>query len=248
MFTRIVSLVPSITELLFDLGLEQEVIGITKFCVHPQSWHAGKTRIGGTKSIDLEKIRLLRPDLVIANKEENSKEQVEALAGDTRVWVTDIASLGDALEMIRALGSMTGRMERAEELANRIGNAFSELRVFRPPVPPRVAYLIWQNPYMTAGGDSFINDILSHCGFVNIFENEARYPVISLGQVSELDCSLLFLSSEPYPFASKHQQEIQAQLPHVRIFLVDGEMFSWYGSRMLPAADYFKDLLKRLAA
>lgn len=239
---RIISLVPSLTELLFDLGLEAETVGITRFCVHPTSWFKSKDKIGGTKTLNLEKIKALQPDLIIANKEENVKEQVEALAQDVPVWLTDVNKLQDALKMIEDIGLLTGKSESAQSLINRIDKAFNTLPEIIYPV--NTAYLIWRKPYMTAGGDTFINDILKQCGFRNSFEAETRYPVINIAQLQVENCKLVLLSSEPYPFKQKHIDELSRLLPGIKIVLVDGEYFSWYGSRLLQAPEYFKQLMQ----
>lgn len=245
---RIISLVPSQTELLHDLGLEQETIGITKFCVHPNAWYTSKTRVGGTKTIKKEFIDKLLPDLIIANKEENVQEQIEELAAQYPVWLTDINNFEDALQMIEDIGTLTGKLTEAKHLNTTIINSFLELK--EPQTSNhklQTAYLIWRNPYMAAGGDTFINSMLSKCGFTNIFSDKKRYPEINVSELqsrklSGANCQLLLLSSEPYPFKQKHIDELQSLLPGTKIVLVDGEIFSWYGSRLLYAADYFKKL------
>jgi ABC-type Fe3+-hydroxamate transport system substrate-binding protein len=245
---RIISLVPSQTELLHDLGLEEEVIGITKFCVHPQNWFRNKTRIGGTKNVDIEKVKELNPDLILANKEENVKEQIEALEDIAPVWVSDVNNLGDALDMIESVGSLTGKQKNARELISKIESGFSQF-----PSPPRgeglevrACYFIWHNPYMTIGGDTFINDMLKRCGLQNVYQDQQRYPVITLQELKERNVPLILLSSEPYPFKEKHMNEIRMVLPGTKILMVDGEMFSWYGSRLLYAAQYFKELINKI--
>jgi ABC-type Fe3+-hydroxamate transport system substrate-binding protein len=239
---RIVSLVPSQTELLSDLGLEEEVVGITKFCVHPAKWFRTKTRVGGTKTVKPVIISHLSPDLILANREENIKEQVAALSGHYPVWVSDISNLDDALEMITAIGLITLRQQQAESIARRITAGFSSLQPLRRQV--KTAYLIWQDPFMTAGGDTFINDMLKRCGLLNIFEAEKRYPPIKLEQITAAGCELLILSSEPFPFSEKHRTALQKQLPGTKVILANGEMFSWYGSRLLQAPAYFEALLR----
>ncbi len=242
---KIISLVPSQTELLHWLGLEDQTIGITKFCVHPASWFNTKTRIGGTKALDLEKIALLEPNLIIANKEENVKEQVEKLAEDFPVWITDVENLADSYTMISDIGSLTGKEKEAGSLNGLIKTKFDNLHQInsiKHSIP--TAYLIWNNPIMAAGGDSFISDMMEKAGFNNVFKNHRRYPETSIEEIKALGCKLLLLSSEPYPFSHKHADELQQYLPDIRIILVDGEMFSWYGSRLLEAADYF-ELMRR---
>ena len=240
---RIISLVPSQTELLFHLGLDVAVAGITKFCVHPVEWKTNKTIIGGTKNISLQKIKQLEPDLIIANKEENVKEQVEALAEDYPVWVSDIAVLDDALQMIKDVGQLTNTSVKADELINKTKENFSNLLL--PAKKIKTAYLIWRNPYMTAGGDTFIHDMLQRCGVENIFAAANRYPAIDVQELKEKGCELLLLSSEPYPFKKKHIDELQLHLPGTKIILADGEMFSWYGSRLLHAPGYFNSIFNQ---
>ena len=239
---RIISLVPSQTELLYDLGLDKKVIGITKFCVHPQEWFRNKTRIGGTKSIHTEQVKALQPDLIIANKEENVKEQVDELAALFPVWTSDISNLQQALQMIEATGEITGTGAKAQAMIALINNRFDQLSVQQPGI--RTAYLIWQNPYMTIGDDTFIHDMLSRCGFENIFKEQQRYPCISIEDIKSSNCQLLLLSSEPFPFKQSHAEELQKQLPLTKIMLADGEMFSWYGSRLLLAPAYFRSLIE----
>lgn len=252
---KIISLVPSLTEMLWYFNLEKEVIAITKFCVHPNEWFATKSRIGGTKNVNINLIKKLQPDLVIANKEENVKEQVEELAKDFNVWVTDVNTLEDALLMINDIGELTHKKQEASTLSTRIKTNFSQLQTtnYKPAYRAgrlQTAYLIWKEPYMTVGGDTFINDMMKHCGLQNIFENKSRYPEITLNDLhianlpaGRQGCQLILLSSEPYPFKQNHIDELQKQLPGKKIILVDGEMFSWYGSRLLLAPGYFKHII-----
>lgn len=230
---------PSQTELLHYLGLEQEVAGITKFCIHPGEWFRNKTRVGGTKNVHIDIVRELQPDLIIANKEENVQEQVDALANEFPVWVSDVNNLNDALQMIEAVGSMVGRQQQAVDLVTSIK---SEFELLSRPIANIIsaAYLIWRDPYMTVGHDTFINDMLLRCGFTNVYSDRQRYPATDIDELKSLQPQVLLLSSEPYPFQQKHVDELQRDLPGVRIVLVDGEMFSWYGSRLLKAPEYFK--------
>jgi ABC-type Fe3+-hydroxamate transport system substrate-binding protein len=241
---RIISLVPSQTELLHDLGLDEEVIGITKFCVHPEKWFHTKTRVGGTKTVNIEKARELQPDLIIANKEENVREQVEALRSIAPVWVSDVNGLDDALEMISMIGEMVGTPQAAADITKRIGDEFNNLPTAGSHIP--TAYFIWNDPYMAAGGGTFINDMVQRCGFKNVFADRDRYPGISLEQLQTANPELILLSSEPYPFKEKHIEEFQTKIPGAKIALVDGEMFSWYGSRLQQAPGYFRELLAGL--
>jgi ABC-type Fe3+-hydroxamate transport system substrate-binding protein len=241
---RIISLVPSQTELLFDLGLTDEVIGITKFCVHPDEWFRSKTRIGGTKQLNIELIKQLQPDLIIANKEENVKEQIEELEKQFPVWVSDVNNLNDAYEMIEKIGIIANKEDRANEIILQIKEGFAKLPT--PDSRLRTAYFIWQNPYMTVGGDTFIHSILEMAGFDNIYADKTRYPEVGLKELNTLKPELLLLSSEPYPFKQKHIEELQIKLPGTKIILVDGEIFSWYGSRLLHAPAYFINLQNQL--
>ena len=240
---RIVSLVPSQTELLFDLGLDEEVVGITKFCIHPEEWFRSKKRIGGTKQLNLSAIRALQPELVIANKEENLQQQVEELADEFPVWISDIRNLQHACDMIRLVGELVDRNQRAKEISDDVIKKFAQLDSLTENCErPRVAYLIWKDPLMTVGGDTFIHDMINRAGFRNIFSDQNRYPATSLEELNSLRCELLLLSSEPFPFKQQHVDEMQMHLPNTNIVLVDGEMFSWYGSRLQYAPGYFTQL------
>lgn len=243
---RIVSLVPSQSELLHYLGLRDEVVGITKFCIHPPEWFRSKPRVGGTKQLDIQKILDLQPDLVIANKEENVQGPVEELAQHLLVWISDVNTLDDSLRMITQVGALVGRPGPAAELARQLEDGFSHLPA-SPGEKPKTCYLIWKDPYMTVGGDTFIHDMLQRAGFTNLFASQSRYPEVSIESLQELGCEVLLLSSEPYPFKEKHQQELQARLPGTKIALVDGEAFSWYGSRLLHSPSYFEQLRKQIA-
>lgn len=235
---RIISLVPSQTELLFDLGLGERVVGITKFCVHPEEWFRTKTRVGGTKKVDLERVRALQPDLIIGNKEENERADIEALQAEFPVWMSDVRDLEGALDMIRRVGELTGTGSNAEVMANEIAAGFARLA----PVTEgrRVAYLIWRDPWMAAGSDTFVHDMLRRCGHTNAFADRSeRYPEVSASRLAAADPDLILLSSEPYPFKEKHIAELNMVAPGTPVRLVDGEMYSWYGSRLLLAPAYF---------
>jgi ABC-type Fe3+-hydroxamate transport system substrate-binding protein len=242
---RIVSLVPSQTELLYDLGLEARVCGITRYCIHPAHWQKTKAIVGGTKKIKFHTLHALHPDLIIANHEENVREQVEKLADDYPVWVTDVGDLPGALDMIRDIGQLTGTPGPAEMIRRNVETAFAGLS--RPRHRFRTGYLIWKDPYMTVGRDTFIHDLLSRIGLENIFSDRIRYPEINLSEILERHCELLLLSSEPYPFGPTHLEELQRDLPNTRIRLVDGELFSWYGSRLQQSPGYFQKMLEEPA-
>lgn len=243
---RIVSLVPSQTELLHALGLEEEVVGITKFCVHPVAWFQEKKRVGGTKTVHLDKVAALRPDLIIANKEENVREQVEALAEHFPVWVSDVHDLPSALGMIEQVGRLTGKAAEAEALAAEVARRFALHRPEAAAPRPRAAYLIWRKPYMVAGSDTFIHAMLEEAGFENAFAAEARYPEVSHDRLADCAPDVVLLSSEPYPFQEKHLAEFREICPAAQVLVVDGEMFSWYGSRLLLAPAYFRELREKI--
>ncbi len=241
---RIISLVPSQTELLHFLGLDSEVIGITKFCVHPQNWFREKQRMGGTKKIHLDRIHELQPDLIIGNKEENEREQIEMLAGRYPVWLSDICTLEDAYHMISAVGALVDRENKAAQLVATLQNRFSALQ--QPGRRPKVAYFIWRNPYMVVGSDTFIHEMIQQAGYENAFADQLRYPEIELENLKQRAIDFIFLSSEPYPFKKKHYPEFKPFCQQAVIKIVDGELFSWYGSRLLHSAAYFKELKKAL--
>lgn len=241
---RIISLVPSQTELLFDLGLNQEVVGITKFCVHPKNWHQSKTRVGGTKKLNIEAIKALEPDLIIANKEENTQSEIELLAKLFPVWISNIKTIDEALEMIVQIGLLTGKEQNAQSIKKEIEQSFTQIP--KAPSLIRVAYFIWREPWMSVGNDTFIHDIMSRMGWLNVYAHQYRYPETSITELSNLKPDVIFLSSEPYPFKEQHISEIQQQLPTAKVKLVDGEVFSWYGSRMKYAAEYLLELSTKL--
>ncbi|MEP2236776.1 MAG: helical backbone metal receptor [Maribacter sp.] len=229
--SRIVSLVPSITELLFDLGLGDKVVGCTKFCVHPHKPYLRKSMIGGTKDLNLDKILKLKPHLILANKEENNKEQIEYLSESSPVWVSDVKTFEDSLKMIEQIGLMTDSAIRAHEIINQLNNTL------KPKAPSKKAvYLIWKDPYMTVGGDTYINDILNRCGYINVFSEQDRYPTVTLEEIADHNPDVVLLSSEPYPFKEEHLKTIKHTLKNTDVALVDGEFFSWYGSRQLHLA------------
>jgi len=251
--TRIISIVPSQTELLYNLGLNEQVIGITKFCVHPSTWYENKIRVGGTKTLNFDKIAQLCPDLIIANKEENSQKEIEQLQELYPVWISNINTLNDALCMIKDIGIITHRSIEAEKLIEKIKAEFSLFNNLKSKSIKKVAYFIWEKPMMVVGANTFINEMLKACNFKNVFENNDflekdkfsfRYPEISDFELQQAQPELILLSSEPFPFNEKHINKFQSICPNATIKIVDGEMFSWYGSRLIHAPKYFASLLK----
>lgn len=238
---RIISLVPSQTELLYDLGLEEQLVGITKFCIHPSHLRKTKTVIGGTKNFHFDKIDMLKPDLIIGNKEENYLEGIEKLSQKYPVWVSDVSDIHSALDMISKIGEITSKSENAQSIVNEI-----HLK-FKNPFPKKgsVIYLIWNDPIMVAGNNTFIDSILSFGGYSNCIM-QSRYPSTTLEELIQIAPNYLMLSSEPYPFQEKHVDFYQKLLPQSKVLTVDGEMFSWFGSRLLYSADYLKQIGKSL--
>lgn len=240
---RIVSLVPSQTELLFDLGLGDRVVGITKFCIHPDEWFRNKARVGGTKNVDIQKVIDLKPDLIIGNKEENQKENIEALFELFPVWMSDISNLNEALEMIANVGEIVNKAIDANKMVEIIKSRFSAISPLKKQL--NCAYFIWRNPFMAVGNTTFVDDMLQCVlGFKNLNHSDGRYPEVDLEELVNVDCILL--SSEPYPFKEKHIEEIQLVHPKAKIILVDGEYFSWYGSRLINAPKYFQNLINEI--
>lgn len=239
---RIISLVPSITELLHDLGLQEEVVGLTKFCIHPKRWCSTKTRIGGTKKINFDRVSELQPDLIIANKEENTREDINELEKHYNVFMTDVNTFEDALDMIKQISEICDRVKQGKKLLNQLIN----LRNSQISSQPKsVIYLIWKDPFYAVGTHTFINDMMKLAGFKNLVTAQ-RYPEISIEEINKLNPELLLLSTEPYPFDLKYLSVINAILDNSIPILIDGEMFSWYGSRLLKSFDYFKQLKTEL--
>ena len=242
---RIVSLVPSQTELLYDLGLEDEVVGITKFCVHPESWYRNKPRVGGTKQYKTDKIAELQPDLIIGNKEEGHEERIKKLMDKYPVWMSDIATLEDVLDMIRRVGELVDRPDQSEMIAEDINTKFWAVPSLNGL---SVAYFIWREPYMVAASNTFIDHLLNRLGLRNVYGQQQRYPETTLEELTDHQPDLVFLSSEPYPFKNKHFEEFQQACPNTNVMLVDGEFFSWYGSRLLKSVPYFQELATSIRA
>jgi ABC-type Fe3+-hydroxamate transport system substrate-binding protein len=236
---RIVSLVPSLTELLFDLGLEDEIVGITKFCIHPKAKVVDYTKIGGTKNFNFKKITSLHPNLNIGNKEENYQEGIEKLKLDYPVWMSDVNTLDDAYDMIQAIGKITGKNNEAEYLVSSIRSEFTDMQA--QSLTATALYFIWKAPFIVVGSSTFITEMMKVAGFENLI-TEPRYPEINDRQIEALNPEVILLSSEPYPFKQEHVTYFQQKFPNSEVKIVDGEMFSWYGSRLKYAPDYFQKL------
>jgi len=242
---RVVSVVPSQTELLHFMGLDESVIGITKFCVHPNEWYKFKTRVGGTKNLNISKIKNLKPDFVLANQEENTKEDIDAISQICNVYTSSIYNFKDAYKMIEDVGII---FQKKHESLLLIDQLKSDLEDRQITSSIRSAYLIWHKPYMTISSNTFIHFLLNHFGFKNVFAGigDSRYPEISIEQLIDAKPEIVFLSSEPYPFKNKHVKELKKQLIGANVLLVDGELFSWYGPRLLHTSKYVKTLKENL--
>jgi ABC-type Fe3+-hydroxamate transport system substrate-binding protein len=236
---KVISLVPSITEALFDLGLtDNEIIGRTKFCIHPEEKVKNIEIIGGTKNLNIEKIKSLKPNLILANKEENVKEQVESLKEDFKVIVYNTETIEDNYYLLKNLGLLFNKEERAQAFNLKVYEVLHQTKL---KSSLKAAYLIWKNPYMTVGSDTFIHNVLSEIGFENIFKNTTRYPEIKVEDLAEAE--VIMLSSEPFPFKEKHIAELKEFYPEKKIMIVDGEAFSWYGTHIAKCENYFKELI-----
>lgn len=245
---RIISLVPSQTELLYDLGLNNEVVGITRFCIHPEKWRSEKTIIGGTKDFDFETINKLQPDLIIGNKEENYLTGIAELQQSFAVWMSDIYGIDDTLRTIIDLGNLCNRKQEANILVHEILNEKQNYQNHKKALLQNktAAYFIWKKPYMLAAPNTFIHAMLNEFGIKNLLENYTRYPVFSIAELNKMQPDFVFLSTEPYRFSEKHFQEFQEIFPNAKIVLVDGEMFSWYGSRIKQSYQYFSELSNKI--
>lgn len=244
---RIVSLVPSQTELLADLELNDKVIGVTKYCIYPPEWLLSKSHVGGTKNFSIEKISTLNPDLIIANKEENTQPLIEELAKNYPVWISDITNLEDSLEMILEVGKMTNTIENAQKIVSSINYQFLQLeQEQKQKIKLNAAYFIWRKPYMVAGSNTFVNDMLHRCGLTNVFAHLQRYPEVTDHDLREAKPDVILLSSEPFPFREKHIEEFKMICPWAKVLTINGEFFSWYGSRLKMAPNYFTQVLQEL--
>ncbi|MGJ8684094.1 MAG: ABC transporter substrate-binding protein [Nonlabens sp.] len=245
---RIVSLVPSQTELLVDLGLEEHLVGITRFCEYPEGLLDRIKVVGGTKKVVASRIWEVKPDLIICNKEENTEEIVLACQEIAPTYVSDISNLEDAIEMIKDVGKMTGSSFKAKSLASAININFNHLEKLTTE-HQEALYLIWKNPYMSIGSDTFIHDMVKRAGYNNIMDGASRYPELTLENIVNLNPDVIMFSSEPYAFTEADKKEIEdafakAELKQPHYLNVDGTYFSWYGSRLKNAPDYFKGLLR----
>jgi len=223
---RIISLVPSITEYLFALGLGDRVVGITKFCIYPAKWFKNKPRIGGTKTPDVAKIKSLGPDLIIGNKEENRVEDIERLREIAPVWMSDVNSIEDMYAMLRSIAEMVGKATESEAWIEKWKLYFNHNH--NKGQGKRALYFIWKDPEMVVGKDTYIDAYMESIGYVNAVK-EVRYPM--LNALENCKPEVVLLSTEPYPFKEADFAYFQRIFPEAEIALVSGEEFSWYGVR-----------------
>ncbi len=245
---RIISLVPSQTELLCDLTLENELVGITKFCVHPYHLKSTKTIVGGTKKVDFDKIKALNPDFILCNKEENNLEVVNQLEAIAPTYFSDVNTIEDAKDLILRLGLIFNSRTESTNLVSKIDFKLNDFNQFIKDKPSRkVAYFIWAKPWMVAANKTFINELLKLNKFENIYNNKSRYPEVNIRRIRhEGDPEVIILSSEPFPFTDDHAMEIGTYTNRSVTVFGNGELFSWFGSRLLYSFDYFKELHKHL--
>ncbi|MEZ4792786.1 MAG: helical backbone metal receptor [Gelidibacter sp.] len=240
---RIISLVPSQTELLYDLGMESSIVGITKFCVHPHHFKKEKTIVGGTKEIHFDKIKALQPDIILCNKEENTEAMVQELEQLAPVHISDIYTIDDCLELIEMYGQLFSKEENANTIIETIKRTYVDFKAFIEDKPTLItAYFIWKDPWMVAAKQTFIDEMLMLNNFENRYSHLERYPEVELMGSEENTTDLVLLASEPFPFKEKHRETVRSFFPKAKILVVDGEAFSWYGTRLIAAFDYFKSL------
>jgi ABC-type Fe3+-hydroxamate transport system substrate-binding protein len=239
---RIVCLVPSITELLCDLGLAARIIGRTGFCVHPEHLVRVIPKVGGTKDVNLARVRRLAPSHLIVNIDENEKPTVQALAAAVpHIVVTHPQHPRDNLELYRLMGSIFCVEPRAAMLCAQFEEAYERLEQL-PWQSRRVLYLIWKDPWMTVAPGTYIANMLALVDWQHLsFADTRRYPEIDLDKAAQ-QAELILLSSEPYRFDETHRAALAKRFPEQHVQLVDGEMLSWYGSRAIAGLDYLSQL------
>ncbi len=239
--TRIVSLCPSLTETLFALGLDDRIVGRTVYCTRPSDKVQTVPTVGGTKDVDPQAVAGLSPDLIVAQKEENARAIVEDLSRSCPVYVVSVESYHDALRTIADLGDITGHREQASRLVANVKGRFADLASIQPK---RVAYLVWNEPYIAAGSKTYIDSLLAMCGLTNVCKSpRSRYPKLTPDDLEALAPEVVMLSSEPFPFDESHVDELRTLLRGAAVLLVDGELMSWYGPRMLDTPAYLARLL-----
>ena len=234
---RVVSLVPSLTETIASLGARFNLCGVTRFCTSPEDIRTVVPTVGGTKNFSVRAVLNQQPDCVVGVKEENTKELILELAEKVPVVLFDIQNVEDALQMIAILGQLLDKNQEAKTMIQSITSGFQKLNM-KPEIKPRVLYLIWKDPWMAAGRETFIGEMIAEAGFDNLIPG--RYPEVEDETFRQAD--VILLSSEPYPFTEKHSVTLQKKYPGKVFICVDAKMFSWYGSHLLQVPSYFKKL------
>ena len=247
---KIVSLCPSITETLIDLGLTDALAGITRFCIHPESVVRDLTKVGGTKDPDLEQIRHLDPDLIFMNAEENRKEDYDALAQTFELDVSEPRSVQEIPALLRHFGQRTNRADRAEKRAQELEAELIALQAEQDKNQTQFSYsyLIWRKPWMVVGQDTYVSKLFADAGGINVFADDPqRYPSIELSALAEKNPDFIFLADEPFPFQGSHVPEIQAICPNAKVRVISGDDCCWHGVRSIRGVQTMRKLVEELA-
>ena len=247
---RLISLCPSITQLIFDFGLGSNLVGVTRFCIHPAQEVAAIEKMGGTKDPDTERITALKPDLILMNREENRREDWETLQKNGMTChVSEPQTIGETIQTVLALGVTLGVEDKALAIADDIRDARKQVQEARNALQHKTwAYLIWRKPWMTVNSATYIHHLLSETGATNVFaDSDERYPAVSAAQLVDANPDFVFLSSEPFPFKEKHALELAREtgLPRERFHLVNGELLSWHGCFTRDGLLYAAELINR---
>lgn len=245
---RIVSLCPSLTELVFDLGRGADLVGVTRWCVHPAPGVAEIEKVGGTKDPDVARILALRPDLVLLNEEENRIEDSQALAAaGVRCHASMPRSPEETAAMVRSIAAALDRRDAGGKIAAEIEARSARVQRQAAGAPPvRFAYLVWRGPWMSVNADTFAHSLLAQAGGINLFaDREERYPEIEARDLAAGRPDLVLLSTEPFPFRRRHLEELvrETGLPRASFRIADGEYLSWHGSRTPDGIDYAASLI-----
>lgn len=240
---RIISLCPSITETLCDLGLSDKIIACTDYCIHPTEVVKDFDRVGGPKNISKEKITGLSPEIIFAVKEENEPKCIEKISKKIPTYVFDINSINDGIDLIRKIGLIFEVQNKSFFFVDKIQNGYKNLPKINSN--KKCLYLVWKDPYIAVGGGTFIGSVLFQINLRNCLRNsEKRYPKININLLNDFD--LLILPSEPYSFSENDIEGLKNIYPVKQIITVDGEMFSWYGTHQLKAISYLQELVAKL--
>lgn len=248
---RVVSLIPSITEALFDLGAGEAIAGVSNYCIHPAEGVKNKIKVGGQKNPDMGKIKAIHPDLIILNMEENKPEHIKFLSQHYTTWVTYPRLFRDAENLLMQLGKVFDAESRASVYADKIRISSKQLSSIRRR-KIKTMYLIWRNPWMSINRDTFIHNVLELHHMENVYaKRDKRYFEVTAQDIEDADPDIIILPDEPYHFREKHKSEFShlsvSAVKNSRIFLADGTYFCWYGTRTARASQYIhKHILSRL--